>query len=181
MHINETDKKMIWLVGPPCHTNKATSTTGQTFLSGHMTHRVGRVLSFSPVVGIGTTPTPRPQASVPPPPCSGGRGTLDGERGVGRVLVPTRGHTLWYSLYIRTLCSRPLRKLITFITKRAPHDHIEQYNHPDHSDNQWENLPRRYLVRIHNELYLAQPLSLKLRRLVPPPPPPHTATLLISD
>ncbi len=30
-------------------------------------HRVGRVLSFSPVVGIGTPPTPHPQASVPPP------------------------------------------------------------------------------------------------------------------
>jgi hypothetical protein len=35
-------------------------------------HRVGRVLSFSPVVGIGTLPTPHPQASVPPPPGSGG-------------------------------------------------------------------------------------------------------------
>ncbi len=29
--------------------------------------------------------------------------TLAGERGVGRVPIPTRGHTLWYSLYIRTL------------------------------------------------------------------------------
>jgi hypothetical protein len=37
------------------------------------------------------------------PPRSGGRGTLAGERGVGRVPIPTRGHTLWYSLYIRTL------------------------------------------------------------------------------
>jgi hypothetical protein len=27
-------------------------------------HRVGRVVSFSPVVGIGTPPSPRPQASV---------------------------------------------------------------------------------------------------------------------
>ncbi len=45
----------------------------------HYTHSVGRVLSFSPVVGIGTPPTPYPQASVPPPlpppPGSGGRGT----------------------------------------------------------------------------------------------------------
>jgi hypothetical protein len=31
------------------------------------THRVGRVLSFSPVAGIGTPPTPHPQASVLPP------------------------------------------------------------------------------------------------------------------
>ncbi len=43
-------------------------------------------------------------ASVPPPPGSGGRGTLAGERGVWRVPIPTRGHTLWYSLYVRTLC-----------------------------------------------------------------------------
>jgi hypothetical protein len=40
---------------------------------------------------------------VPPPPGSGGRGTLAGERGVGREPIPTMGHTLWYSLYIRTL------------------------------------------------------------------------------
>jgi hypothetical protein len=65
-------------------------------------HRVGRVLSFSPVVGIGTPPTPHPQANVPPPLGSGGRGTLAGEKGGGRVPVPTRGHTLWYSIYICT-------------------------------------------------------------------------------
>jgi hypothetical protein len=56
-------------------------------------HRVGRVLSFSPVVGIG-----------PPPFGSGGRGTLAGEREGGRVPIPTRGHTLWYSIiHISTL------------------------------------------------------------------------------
>ncbi len=37
-----------------------------------------------PVVGIGTPPTPNPQASVPPPFGTGGRGTLAGERGVGK-------------------------------------------------------------------------------------------------
>ncbi len=71
-------------------------------------HRVGRVLRFSPVVGIGTPPTLHPQASVPPPPFgSGGRGKLAGERGGERVPIPTRGHTLWYSVYmyflVRTL------------------------------------------------------------------------------
>ncbi len=62
------------------------------------------MLSFSPVVGIGTPPTPQPQASVPPPSLVPGKGayTLAGERGGGRVPIPTRGHTLWYSLYIRT-------------------------------------------------------------------------------
>jgi hypothetical protein len=41
--------------------------------------RVGRMLSFSPVVGIGTPPTPQPQAIVPPSPS----------------LVPEEGHTCW--------------------------------------------------------------------------------------
>ncbi len=46
------------------------------------------------------------QASVPPPPPppgSGGRDTLAGERGGGRVPIPTRGHSLWYSL-LYVLC-----------------------------------------------------------------------------
>jgi hypothetical protein len=48
-------------------------------------------------------PTPSPQASVPPPPFgSGGRGTLAGERGGGRVPIPMRGHTLSYSLHLCT-------------------------------------------------------------------------------
>jgi hypothetical protein len=34
--------------------------------------------------------------SLPPPPPS--RGTLAGERGGGRVPIPTRGHTMWYSI-----------------------------------------------------------------------------------
>ncbi len=44
-------------------------------------------------------PPPHP----PPPLGSGGRGTLAGERGVGRAPIPTSGHTLRYPLYIRTL------------------------------------------------------------------------------
>ncbi len=41
---------------------------------------------------------------MPPLPFgSGERGTLAGERGSGRVLIPTRGHTLWYSTYIYVL------------------------------------------------------------------------------
>ncbi len=46
-------------------------------------HRGGRVLSFSPVVGFGTPPTPHPQATMPPPLASEGRGTLGGDEGVG--------------------------------------------------------------------------------------------------
>jgi hypothetical protein len=55
-------------------------------------------MSFSPVVGIGTPPTPYPAGECAPPPFgSGGRGTLAGER--GRVPIPTRGHALWYAMY----------------------------------------------------------------------------------
>ncbi len=73
------------------------------------------MLSFSPVVGIGTPPTHNPQASVPPPfgrfvtgryvtgrfvgvpgVGGGGGGPHAGERGVGSVPILTRGHTLGY-------------------------------------------------------------------------------------
>jgi hypothetical protein len=47
-------------------------------------HRVGRVLSFSPVVEIGTPPAPYPHASVPPPPLGPGGGAHSMTReGVG--------------------------------------------------------------------------------------------------
>ncbi len=36
---------------------------------------------------------------MPPPFGSGERGILAGERGGGRVPIPTRGHTLWYYIY----------------------------------------------------------------------------------
>ncbi len=46
-------------------------------------------------------PQPLTRRRVCPPPFgSGGRGTLAGERGGVRVPIPTRGHTLWYSLYM---------------------------------------------------------------------------------
>ncbi len=56
------------------------------------------------------SPTPHPQASVPhpqanvPPPTLWFRGrvTLAGERGVGRVPIPTRGHTYTVVLFLCT-------------------------------------------------------------------------------
>jgi hypothetical protein len=43
-----------------------------------------------------------------PPSVPGGRGTIAGERGGGRVPFPTRRRTLWYSLYIQyVLCADP--------------------------------------------------------------------------
>jgi hypothetical protein len=62
--------------------------------------------SVCPSSELGLPPTPHPQASVPPaplPPVSGGRGTLAGEKGVGRVPIPTRGIHCG-TLYMYVLC-----------------------------------------------------------------------------
>ncbi len=65
-------------------------------------HRVGTVLSFFSSRRYWDSPNPTPAGECGCP-WSGGRGTLAGERGGGRVPIPTRGHTLLYSLYICTL------------------------------------------------------------------------------
>ncbi len=48
----------------------------------------------------------------PPPTLVRGEGTLACGKGVGGVPIPTRGHTLLCSIYIRTLCSPPRFKVI---------------------------------------------------------------------
>ncbi len=59
--------------------------------------------SVCPSSELGLPPTPHPQASVPPPPCFWGEGnTRWRERGWERP-NSNEGHTLWYSLYVRTL------------------------------------------------------------------------------
>jgi hypothetical protein len=65
-----------------------------------------------PLVGIGTPPQPPTRRLVCPlPPVSGGRGTLAGEKGVGRVPIPTRGIHCG-TLYMYVLCD--------FIVYRTP-------------------------------------------------------------
>ncbi len=63
--------------------------------------------SVRPSSELGLPPTPHPQASVPPPPCFWGEGNtrwrLSGEKGVGRVPIPTRG-ILCGTLYMYVLC-----------------------------------------------------------------------------
>jgi hypothetical protein len=63
--------------------------------------RVGRVLSFFSSSRNWDSPNPSPAGQYAPLVLGGG--TQAGEGGVGRVPIPTRGHTLWYSLYIRIL------------------------------------------------------------------------------
>jgi hypothetical protein len=63
--------------------------------------------SVCPSSELGLPPTPHPQASVPPPPCFWGEGgTLAGEKGVGRVPIPTRGIHCG-TLYMYVLCAVP--------------------------------------------------------------------------
>jgi len=59
--------------------------------------------SVRPSSELGLPPTPHPQASVPLPLFLGGRGTLAGEKGVGRVPLPTRGIHCG-TLYMYVLC-----------------------------------------------------------------------------
>jgi hypothetical protein len=58
------------------------------------------VLSFFSIRRNWDSPNPSSAGEYAPPSFgSGGRGTLAGERGGGRVPIPTRGHTPWYSIY----------------------------------------------------------------------------------
>jgi hypothetical protein len=62
-----------------------------------------------PLVGIGTLPIPLSRHRVfPSPQKQGGEGTLACGWGVGGSPNSDEGHTLWYSLYVRTLCSTVL-------------------------------------------------------------------------
>jgi hypothetical protein len=62
--------------------------------------------------------SPAGDCAPPPPPFGfGGRGTLAGERGVGRVPIPRRGDTLWHSLYICTWCHKLCIVLVLFWPK----------------------------------------------------------------
>ncbi len=71
------------------------------FLYKAVTHRVGRVLSFFSSRQNWVSPNPSPASKCAPLPFGpGGEGTLACGRGVGGVLIPTRGHTLWCSTYI---------------------------------------------------------------------------------
>ncbi len=62
-----------------------------------------------PLVGIGIPPppTPHPQASVPPPPCFWGEGNTRWRERGWESPNSDEGHTLWYSLYVRTLWMYP--------------------------------------------------------------------------
>ncbi len=66
-------------------------------------HRVGRVLRYFSSRRNWDSPNPSPAGECAPSLWFRGEGHT-GERGGGRVPIPTtRGHTLWYSIYVCTL------------------------------------------------------------------------------
>ncbi len=60
--------------------------------------------SVCPSSELGLPPTPHPQASVPPPPGFWGEGNTRWRERGWESPISDEGHTLWYSLYVRTLC-----------------------------------------------------------------------------
>ncbi len=60
--------------------------------------------SVCPSSELGLPPTPHPQASVAPPPCFWGKGNTRWRERGWESPNSDEGHTLWYSLYVRTLC-----------------------------------------------------------------------------
>ncbi len=59
--------------------------------------------SVRPSSELGLPPTPHPQASLPPPPCFWGEGNTRWRERGWESPNSDEGHTLWYSLYVRTL------------------------------------------------------------------------------
>jgi hypothetical protein len=59
---------------------------------------------------LGLPPTPHPQASVPPPPCFWGEGNTRWRERGWESPNSDEGHTLWYSLYVRTLWQRAMAR-----------------------------------------------------------------------
>ncbi len=97
-------------------------------------HRIGRVLSFFSSRRNWDSPNPSTAGECTPPPHgSGGRGTLAGERGYGRVPIPTRGKHCG-TLYIYVLCysrctwahSWPARGPSTILGKHSPCKNFRQ-------------------------------------------------------
>ncbi len=68
-------------------------------------HRVDRVRSFFSSRRNWDSPTPSPTGECAPPFRLVPGGTFACWRGSGGVPIPTRGHTLWYSIFIYVLCA----------------------------------------------------------------------------
>jgi hypothetical protein len=72
-------------------------------ITDHKVRTYKEYLSVRPSSELGLPPTPHPQASVPPPPCFWGEGNTRWRERGWESPNSDEGHTLWYSLYVRTL------------------------------------------------------------------------------
>jgi hypothetical protein len=76
--------------------------------------------SVRPSSELGLPPTPHPQTSVPPPPCFLGEGNTRWRERGWESPNSDEGHTLWYSLYVRTLWdSRSTFERVTFLGRSS--------------------------------------------------------------
>ncbi len=80
------------LTGPLVSTTEVGLKTWTKEVLGHADHRVDRVLSFFASRQNWDSPNPSPAGECARP--------LVGAHSLARVPIPTRGHTLWYLLYI---------------------------------------------------------------------------------
>ncbi len=72
-------------------------------------------------------PSPTGECAPHPPLWLGGRGTLAGERGSGRVPIPTRGHTLWYSICKYFLLDTTVNCFRHLISQRFPEENLGSF------------------------------------------------------
>jgi hypothetical protein len=81
----------------------------QQYATNHKVGTYKEYHSVCPSSELGLPPTPNPQASVPPPPCFWGEGNTRWRERGWESPNSNEGHTLWYSLYVRTLCDKQMQ------------------------------------------------------------------------
>jgi hypothetical protein len=74
------------------------------FADSHKVRTYKEYHSVCPSSELGLPLTPHLQASVPPPPCFWGEGNTRWRERGWESPNSDEGHTLWYFLYVRTLC-----------------------------------------------------------------------------
>jgi hypothetical protein len=99
---NGAEKNIVFFIQTCCHLFLLSKISHSS--DDGCSHRVGRVLKFSPVVAIGTPPTPHPRASCAPSPLVPGGGAHSLAReGLGESQF-RRGDVHCGTIYIYVLC-----------------------------------------------------------------------------
>ncbi len=147
---------------PHCFLDASVSTVyicnrkGTQESSNWLTHRVGLSAKLFLQSSALELPHPLSRSRSPPPFGPGGRhtGTLACGRGFGGVPIPTRGHTLWCSVYICTLWTDYSTKL-TFL-----YSHTSESLHPERVHLLW------LYLRITDYIIEHPVVSLKMTRCI---------------